>query len=498
MTPSGKATGAADETGATQSRRAVADLVMLDALALSRAIQAKEVSCREVMQTYLDHIERFNPQVNAIVSLEPRERLMKQADERDDELLRGNCRGWMHGLPHAVKDLVLTKGIRTTLGSPLADTIPGEDAIYVERLRNQGAILIGKTNTAELGLGSQTCNPVFGTTLNPYDPSKTVGGSSGGATAALALRMLPVADGTDMMGSLRNPAAYSNVLGFRTSQGRVPAGGVELFLTQLSVAGPMARNATDLAMLLSVMAGPDPRAPLATQQDPAIFARALQRDFKGTRVGWLGDLGGHLPFEPGVLDLCRSSFASFETIGCTVEETHLGFPPERMWDAWTTLRHWLVMGELMRFYRIPGDRARMKPESVWEVEGGLKLSAQDIFDASTARSDFYRAMLKLFTRYEFLLLPSAQVFPFDARVVWPKSVNGVAMDTYHRWMEVVVPASLAGLPALNVPVGFNPEGLPMGLQLIGPPNGDFACLQLAHAYEQETRWVQKALPPVFR
>ncbi len=480
------------------SAAAIPDLLMLDAVALSRAIHGKEISCREVMQTYLDHVERFNPQVNAIVSLQPRELLLKQAGERDDELQRGQSRGWMHGLPHAVKDLVLTKGIRTTLGSPLADTVPEEDAIFVERLRNNGAIIIGKTNTAELGLGSQTCNPVFGTTLNPYDRSKTVGGSSGGAAAALAMRMLPVADGTDMMGSLRNPAAYANVLGFRTSHGRVPSAGIELFVAQLSVAGPMARTVRDLAIVLSVMAGPDARAPLATQQDPAIFTRALDRDFKGTRIGWLGDLGGHLPMEPGIIELCRASLASFEAVGCTVEETQLGFPPERMWDTWCTLRHWLVMGELMRFYRNPADRARMKPEAVWEVEGGLKLSAQEVFEASTARSDFYRAMLKLFTSYDFLLLPSAQVFPFDARVVWPKSVNGVAMDTYHRWMEVVVPPSLAGLPALNVPVGFNRDQLPMGMQIIGPPNADFACLQLAYAYEQQTRWVEKVVPATLR
>jgi amidase len=480
------------------SAAAIPDLLMLDAVALSHAIHGKEISCREVMQTYLDHVEYFNPQVNALVSLQPRELLLKQASERDDELQRGQSRGWMHGLPHAVKDLVLTKGIRTTLGSPLADTVPEEDAIFVERLRNNGAIIVGKTNTAELGLGSQTCNPVFGTTLNPYDRSKTVGGSSGGAAAALAMRMLPVADGTDMMGSLRNPAAYANVLGFRTSHGRVPSAGIELFVAQLSVAGPMARTVRDLAIVLSVMAGPDARAPLSTQQDPAIFTRALDRDFKGTRIGWLGDLGGHLPMEPGIIELCRASFASFEAAGCSVEEAQLGFPPERMWDTWCTLRHWLVMGELMRFYRNPADRARMKPEAVWEVEGGLKLSAQEVFEASTARSDFYRAMLKLFTRYDFLLLPSAQVFPFDARVVWPKSVNSVAMDTYHRWMEVVVPPSLAGLPALNVPVGFSREQLPMGMQIIGPPNADFACLQLAYAYEQQTRWVEKVVPATLR
>ena len=477
---------------------ALSSLVLMDALALSKTIGAKEISCREVMAAFLDQIERFNPRINAIVSLEPREELLQQAEDRDRELARGQRRGWMHGFPHAVKDLAPTRGLRTTWGSPLLDTVPSEDAVFVERLRRNGAIIIGKTNVSEFGMGSQSYNPIFGTTLNPYDPSKTAGGSSGGAAAALALRMLPVADGSDMMGSLRNPAAYNNVLSLRPSYGRVPSAEIELFFGQLMVAGPMARSSADLAMLLSVMAGPDARMPFSIDEDPAIFTRNLDRDSQGIRVAWLGDLGGYLPMEPGILDLCRRALTTLEAVGCTVEESGLAFPPERMWELWVPLRHWLIAGNLGALYKDPTKRAQMKPEAVWEVEGGLKLSAQDVYQASVARSDLYRAVLKLFETYEYLALPDAQVFPFDASLHWPKTINGIAMDTYHRWMEVVVLGSLLGFPIVSVPAGFNRDGLPMGLQIIGRRHADFAVLQLAHAYEQATNWVRDYPPPLLR
>ena len=474
----------------------IPELVLMDAWSLSQAIASKQVSCRDVMALFLEHIERFNPKVNAIVSLRPRGALLAEAEERDRELARGQCRGWMHGLPHAVKDLAPTRGLRTTWGSPLLDAVPPEDAIFIEHIRSSGAIIIGKTNVSEFGMGSQSYNPIFGTTLNPWDPSKTAGGSSGGAAAALALRMLPVADGSDMMGSLRNPAAYNNVLSLRPSYGCVPSADIELFFGQLMVAGPMARSVTDLALLLAVMAGPDPRMPLSIEADPTAFTRGLERNFHGTRIAWLGDLGGHLAMEPGVMELCSAAPQKLEGIGCSVEEPELGFPPERMWEAWITLRHWLIAGNLGAFYKDPAKRALMKPEAVWEVEGGLKLSGQDVYGASVRRSDLYRAVLKLFDSFEYLALPSAQVFPFDASLHWPETINGVAMDTYHRWMEVVILASLLGFPVVNVPVGFNSEGLPMGMQIIGKHHADFAVLQLAYAYEQATSWLRDRLPPL--
>ena len=475
------------------------ELVMMDALDLSNAIKSKQASCREVMAAYLDHIERLNPKVNAIVSLQDRDGLMKQSAERDAQLARGERLGWMHGFPHAVKDLAPTKGIRTTWGSPLTDMVPDHDAIFVERLKKNGAIIIGKTNAPEFGFGSQTYNTVFGTTLNAYDQSKTAGGSSGGACVSLALRMLPVADGSDMMGSLRNPAAFNNVVGFRPSFGRVPDGpGEELYFAQLSCDGALGRSAADVAMLLSVMAGHDARAPLSLDQDPAVFAQPLARDFKGTRLGWLGNFGGYLQMEPGVLEVCRSSFKAFEGIGCTVEEARPDYPPEKLWGTWINLRHWLSASGMLALYNDPAKRAKLKPEVQWEIEGGLKLTGLEVHAASKARSDWYRALGKLFEKYDYLLLPTAQVFPFDATIHWPKAINGVAMDTYHRWMEVVIPGSLSGGPIVSVPVGFSPNGLPMGMQIIGRHLADFAVLQLAHAYEQATHWVRDYLPPLLK
>ncbi|KAA0943406.1 MULTISPECIES: amidase [unclassified Pseudomonas] len=472
------------------------EIVELDAVQLSRAIHARQVSCHEVMQAYLAQIERFNPAVNALVSLRSHEDVLAEAQACDRELDKGQSRGWMHGMPQAIKDLAATKGLRTTLGSPLfADQVPSEDAISVARVRASGAIIIGKTNVPEFGLGSQTYNTLFGTTGNAYDPTLVAGGSSGGAAVALALRMLPVADGSDMMGSLRNPAAFNNVFGLRPSQGRVPHGPApELFVQQLATEGPMGRSVADVAQLLSTQAGYDPRVPLSLKDAPAIFGQPLQRDFKGARLGWLGDYNGYLPMEDGVLDLCESALGDFTALGCAVENCQPDFAMQRLWQTWLVHRHWLVQGSLGAAYADPQKRRLLKPEAQWEVEGGLLLSAAQVYQASVNRSDWYRALGKLFERYDFLLLPTAQVFPFDAQQPWPRIVGGREMDTYHRWMEVVIGPTLAGLPSMSIPVGFNPQGLPMGLQIIGPAQADRAVLQLAYAHEQLTHWVQRRPP----
>ncbi|MDR0193150.1 amidase [Pseudomonas yamanorum] len=471
-------------------------IVELDAIELSQAIHARQVSCHEVMQAYLAQVERFNPTVNALVSLRSHEEVLAEASQRDRELDQGQSRGWMHGMPQAIKDLAATQGLRTTLGSRLfAEHIPQEDAISVARVRASGAIIIGKTNVPEFGLGSQTYNSVFGTTGNAYDPRLVAGGSSGGAAVALALRMLPVADGSDMMGSLRNPAAFNNVFGLRPSQGRVPHGPApELFVQQLATEGPMGRSVADVARLLSVQAGYDPRVPLSLKEDPAVLGEPLQRDFKGARLGWLGDYNGYLPMEDGVMRLCETALKDFAALGCEVEHCQPEFSLERLWQTWLVHRHWLIQGSLGAAYADPQKRALLKPEAQWEVQGGLQLSAADVYQASVNRSDWYRALGKLFERYDFLLLPTAQVFPFDAQQAWPRLVAGREMDTYHRWMEVVIGATLAGLPSMNVPVGFNPQGLPMGLQIIGPAQADRAVLQLAYAHEQLTQWVQRRPP----
>jgi len=474
----------------------MSDPTTLDATELAQAIRRREFSCREVMLAYLARIERINPRVNAIVTLQDKDLLLLQAEKRDAQLAHGTWLGWMHGFPIAVKDLVATAGIRTTLGSPLLrDFVPAEDAIMVTRMKAAGAIVIGKTNTPEFGLGSQTYNAVFGVTRNAYDQAKTSGGSSGGAAVAVALRLVPVADGSDMMGSLRNPAAFNNVFGFRPSFGRVPAGpSPEVFLRQLSTDGPMARTVGDLAMLLSTQAGPDPREPLSLTEDPARFAEPLERDLSGARIAWLGDLGGHLAFEPGVLDLCRAGLDALTGIGCAVEDVVPSFAYDRLWSAWCTLRHWLVCGRLYDYYKDPDKRPHIKPEAIWEIENGLVLKASQIYEASTVRSAWYHRLQKLFETYEYLVLPSAQVFPFDADLHWPQQIGGRTLDTYHRWMEVVVPASLLGCPVISVPVGFSASGLPMGMQIIGRPRADFSVLQVAYAYEQATQWGSKRPP----
>jgi len=476
---------------------AATDIVMLDAIALSRAIKSKQISCVEVMNAYLDHIDRLNPRVNAMVSLQPRELLLKQARERDEQLAHNDRLGWMHGFPQAIKDLEPTKGIRTTMGSPLLkDFVPAADSILVERMQLAGSIIIGKTNVPEFGLGSQTYNSVFGTTLNAYDQSKTCGGSSGGAAVALALRMLPVADGSDHGGSLRNPAAFSNVFGFRTSFGRVPSSHNEVFMPSLSVHGPMARKVADLAMLLSVIAGYDARVPLSIRQDATEFTRPLARDFRGTRIAWIGDFGGYLPFESGVLELCRGALKVFELLGCTVEEAIPDYPVDRVWRNWLKIRAWQVGAQLKDLYKDPAKRALMKPELQWEIESGLKVSAFDIADASAVRTAWYQAVRAFFEKYDFFIAPAGQVFPFDASVHWPKEISGRSMDTYHRWMEVMIPISMSGCPALSVPAGFNEQGLPMGIQIVAPNHSELSCLQIGYAYDQATNWVDSRPPPL--
>jgi amidase len=464
------------------------DPTALTATELSTALHTRALSCREVMRAYLARIDRLNPSFNALVSLQPADALLRQADERDVQLRRGESMGWMHGFPQAPKDMAATAGLPTTLGfRGLATHLPTQDAIMVERMRRAGAIFVGKSNTPEFGLGSHTYNRIFGTTRNAWDPSRSAGGSSGGAAVALALHLLPVADGSDMMGSLRNPAGWNNVYGLRPSFGRVPHGPAdEVFFQQLGTEGPMGRNVADVAMLLAVQAGHDARVPLSLPGDGAAFTASLARDFQGTRVAWLGDFDGHLPMEAGVLDLCREALGHFTDIGCTVEAAQPDFDMERLWRAWLTLRSFLVGGRLAPMHADARLRALLKPEALWEIEQGLHLDAQAVYRASADRSAWHRALGRLFERHDFLVLPSAQVFPFDAELPWPHEVGGRAMDTYHRWMEVVIGGTLAGLPVISVPAGFNAQGLPMGLQIMGRPQADLEVLQLAHAWQQAT------------
>ncbi len=467
-----------------------ADPLALSATALSQALSRRDISARELMAATLARIGRFNPDLNAIVALRDPDALLAEADAAD----AAPRRGWLHGIPLAVKDLVATAGIVTTWGSSLhAGHLPGRDDLLAARLRAAGAILIGKTNVPEFGLGSHSFNPVYGVTRNPYDRSRSAGGSSGGAAAALAARLVAVADGSDAMGSLRNPAAFCNVYGFRPSWGLVPAEPQgEAFLSTLATDGPMARCPEDLAALLATLAGPDPRVPLAHGSAAAAAGGAAAG---GTKIGWLGDWGGAFAVEPEVMDGCTASLAATAAaLGWTVEPLAPPFPAERLWQAWTTLRSALIAGARGPLARDPATRAQVKPELLWEIACGEAHSAGGLYSASLVRSEWFRTLAALLARFDALALPAAQVLPFDAALRWPASVAGRTMDSYHRWMEVTVPVSLAGVPCVALPAGFV-RGLPVGLQLLAARGRDTALLGLAGAWHAATDWPGRHPPP---
>lgn len=460
---------------------------------LSRMVAARRVAPSEIMAAYLARIERVNPGVNAIVSMRDPDALMAEARAADD----APAGGWLHGLPMAVKDLCATMGLRTTWGSPLfADFIPAKDDLLAARMRAAGAIFIGKTNVPEWGHGSHSFNPVFGVTRNPYDGARTAGGSSGGAAAGLAARMLPVADGSDMMGSLRNPAAFCNVYGFRPSWGLVPADAEgDTHLATLATEGPMGRTIEDVARLLAVQAGENPEVPFGRPvQD---YAAALEgASLKGRRIAWAGDWGGAYAMEPGILDLCEAALSQMEAMGAVIEPVAPPFPAEQLWQSWVCLRAMLNAGGFRALYEDTAKRAQIKPETIWEIEQGRGLSAAAVHEASVIRSRWYAHAARLFDRFDAIALPVAQVWPFPVGWRWPREVAGRAMDTYHRWMEVVIPVSLIGLPALSLPVGFGPAGLPMGMQLAGRVGSDATILAMGQAWHEATDWPGRRLPLV--
>ncbi len=466
------------------------DLTSLAASDLSTRLRLREVSARDVMTAYLDRIETLNPAINAIVSLRPREELLAEADAAD----LAPASGPLHGLPVAVKDLVATKSLRTTWGSPLfADHIPEADDRLARRLRRAGAMLIGKTNVPEFGAGSHSFNPVFGVTRNPYDHARTAGGSSGGAAAALAMRMVPVADGSDMMGSLRNPAAFCNIYGFRPTWGLIPddAEG-DLYLHRLATDGPMARCPKDLALLLSALAGPDPKMPyeVAVPDLSTLDPEAL----KGARIGWLSGWDS-VPYEDGILDTCEAALAEMTTLGAMVETLPPPLSRDEVWESWTTLRSWAIAAGKADLWNDASKRQYIKPELQWEIGRGNAMTALQVDRASRIRSRLNLAVADLFRSYDALAIPSAQVWPFPTDWRWPECVGGVAMDSYHRWMECVIPVSLTGLPAVSVPAGFGENGLPTGITLFGPRNADRRILSVADHWHQATDWPNRRPPP---
>ncbi|RWK41891.1 amidase [Mesorhizobium sp.] len=465
------------------------DICRLSAVDLADAIRRRRLSVREVVTAFLDRIDAVNPLVNAIVSLRDRADILREADKTDAHLAHAGHAGPLFGLPIAIKDLAQTKGLRTSFGSPIfADFVPQEDDFFVERIRKAGAIIIGKTNVPEFGLGSNTYNAVFGPTLNAFDPALTAGGSSGGAAVALALDMVPVADGSDFGGSLRNPAAYNNIYGFRPSQGLVPAGPeLDVFHAQMGVEGPMGRSVRDMALLLDEQAGYDPRAPLSHHKQDC-FLQGLQTPTAGGRIAWFGDLGGHLPVEPGIPDLCEAALGRFAAASFQTEALVPDVDFEALWQAFVRLRQASSGCALKAHYDDPLKRALLKPEAAWEVEQALQLTAPQIHAATVRRSSWHRTLLSLFDRFDLIALPTAQVFPFDVLTHWPTQVAGRAMDSYHRWMQVSALATLGGCPVVNVPAGFDGRGRPMGMQLIGRPRGDMAVLRAAAAYETTLPW----------
>ncbi len=458
----------------------------MSATELLRRMRSKEVSAREIMQAHLARIDLINPRVNAIVTLDA-EGALAAADRADEALARGEMLGLLHGLPVAHKDSFLTRGMRTTFGSPIYQHfIPDQDSIVVERQKRAGAVTLGKTNMPEFAAGSQTFNTVFGATRNPYDITKTCGGSSGGAAVALACGMVPLADGSDLGGSLRNPANFCNVVGLRPSVGRVAQWPSQDAWGTLAVAGPMARTVEDVALLLRVLAGPDARDPISLDESGEQFAGPLSRDFAGTRVAWSADLGG-LPVEPAVTAVLESQRAVFAEIGCDVEEASPDLSDAD--DVFQTLRG-------VAFVNAFGTLLDQHPTSfkdtiVWNVQFGRSLTGTQVGEATQQRSAIFARMHDFMEKYEFLIAPVNQVVPFPIEQEYPTEINGVRMNNYLDWMRSCSAITVTGHPAISVPCGFTPEGLPVGVQIVGRYRDERGLLELAHAFEQRTRAAER-------
>lgn len=457
------------------------EVCYMQAVDMATLLRNKKISAREVMQSHLNQIAKVNSKVNSIVTLVPEDQLMAQALAADESIAKGEATGLLHGLPIAVKDLRETKGIRTTFGSPLyKDFIPTEDALIVERQRKAGAIILGKTNVPELGMGSQTFNPIFGPTFNPYDISKTCGGSTGGGAVALACGMTPLADGSDTGGSLRNPASFCNVVGLRTSPGRVPVPKAKLAWGGLSVQGPMARTVSDCAFLLSVQAGPDSRSPISIMENPQQFLKPLNRDFKGIKIAFIKDLG--LPWEKEVKEAVDSQRKVFESLGCLVEQDEPDMTDAN--ECFDSFRHWQTEAQY-------GDLSEESKEKLndyarWHITEGRKLTGPYLSRLEAKRSALYRRVQQFFEKYEFLILPVTQVLPFDVTTPYPTQIDGVKMLNYIDWMRSSYYISIVGNPAISVPCAFSKGGLPIGIQIVGRHNADLSVLQMGFAFEQVT------------
>jgi amidase len=474
----------------TKTPESSADICFMRALDMAKLIREKKLSAREVMQAHLKQIGRVNSKVNTIVTLVPEEQLMAQAAAADESLAKGKLLGPLHGMPVGVKDLHETAGIRTTYGSPLhRDSVPDFDCRVVQREKAAGAIVVGKTNVPEFGLGSQTFNPVFGATRNPYDVTKTCGGSTGGGAVALACGMVPLADGSDMGGSLRNPPNFCNVVGIRTSPGRVPNVPTNLGWFTLSVPGPVARNVTDCAFFLSILAGYDHHSPISIDQSGEQFARPLERSFKGVRVAMFKDMG--LPWDPEVKSAVKAQGKVFESLGCIVEEAEPDFTDAN--ECFVAWRHWsteLAFGDLLAKH---GDQ--LNEYIHWHVEEGRKLTGPYLARVEAKRTALFQRLCGFKNEFDYFVLPVNQVLPFDVNVHYPTEIAGTKMENYIAWMKSAYYISAAGNPAMSVPCAFSQSGLPIGMQIVGRHHDDWGVLQLGYAFEQATN-VGKRRPVV--
>jgi amidase len=463
------------------------DLCARPATELAALVRAREISARDLLEAHLDRIERLNPGINAIVTLDA-EGARAAADAADATLAAGEPVGPLHGLPVAHKDTHATGGMRTTWGSPLhAETVPLRDELVVARLKAAGAIRVGKTNVPEFAAGSHTFNPVFGVTHNPYRHGLSAGGSSGGAAAALAAGLVPVAEGSDMGGSLRNPAAFCNVVGLRPTPGRVPTWPAAMGWSQLSVQGPMGRTVADVALQLSVLAGPDPRVPISLDDDPAAFAAPMPTSLAGLRVAWAPDLGGRVPVAPAIQAVLSASIGVFEQLGATVSKDCPDLSGAD--EVFGTLRAWLFdasFGELVR-----KNPDKVKESIRWNAEAGAKLTGSDVGRAEMLHTTLFEQVVSFFDRFDVLLTPTTQVLPFPVEQEYPTEVGGVPFGNYLEWMRSCTLISATGCPALSVPGGFTPDGLPVGLQIVGAPRADRRVLEVGHAFEQATRFGER-------
>ena len=453
------------------------------AVELAALIRRREVSAAEVLDAHLERLAATNPRVNAIVTLVA-DSARRGAEAADRALAAGEPAGPLHGLPVAHKDLVPTKGIRTTFGSRIYESfVPRTDGLLVERLRAAGAITLGKTNTPEFGAGSQTFNEVFGRTRNPWDLTKTPGGSSGGAAAALACGMVPLADGSDFGGSLRNPASFCGVVGFRPSPGLVPVWPNETPRFPIPVEGPMARTVADAALMLSAIAGRDERAPLSFETPAEVFRAPLEADFRGVRVAWASEIAG-LPFDPAVTAALAPARRVLEGLGCEVEDAGPDLEGGR--EVFHRLRAWYFHRRFRRHLR--RHRELLKDTVVWNIEEGARLSAAEVREAERDREAIAARAARFFDRYRLLALPVTQAPPFAVEQEWVREIAGVPMGSYLEWMESCSLLSLLGVPAISVPFGRTPDDLPVGLQIAGRATGDhrgdLAVLRFAHAFEQ--------------